>query len=231
MNSNQNNKVHRLGGLILVIFVVFVPSIFSSTYTLLTGKQLYNPEAIGAINCYGIISDLIIIAILIYVLSRHGSNLKKIGLSLSWKDFPRSVLLAVIVYGAYLIYYYGSYYIYYFLTGHILDASPKNINFLQTEITIWSLLYLLTNCISEELVARAYIISEVEYLTKKRNIAIFLSVLLQTAYHLYQGLYSAGALGFMFLIYSLYYIKWRRITPIILAHLYFDLLALIRYGM
>jgi membrane protease YdiL (CAAX protease family) len=56
------------------------------------------------------------------------------------------------------------------------------------------------------------------------------SVTLQTLYHLYQGIPAAIALGAMFLILSAYFVKYGRVLPVILAHLYFDVLALLAYA-
>ena len=71
--------------------------------------------------------------------------------------------------------------------------------------------------------------SELDYLTKHKSIGIIASIVLQTSYHLYQGWFSALYLSIMFTIYSLYFAKYRKIIPIILSHLYFDLAALFYY--
>ena len=44
----------------------------------------------------------------------------------------------------------------------------------------------------------------------------------------YQGLASAMALTFLFTAFSIYYVRTRRIAPVILAHLCLDLFSLIR---
>lgn len=230
MNSSLDAKRLRAKELILVVSVALVPRIFSSTYIMLTGTRLYNLEAVNALNLAGIISRLTSIAVLAYVLSRQGRNLAEIGFSFRWKDIPVSMMLGIAASAAYIPYSTGCSYIYHLVTGHVLDLSPKNIEFLQTEITIWSLLVMLVNPFYEELIVRAYVMSEVEALTRKRSAAVILSVGLQTSYHLYQGVFSAGSLALAFLIFSLYYIKSKRITPIILAHMYFDFHALISYS-
>jgi membrane protease YdiL (CAAX protease family) len=66
----------------------------------------------------------------------------------------------------------------------------------------------------------------VKDLTGSGALAVAISVALQTVYHLYQGVIMAVATGAGFLIFSLYYARSRRITPVILAHLYLDALAL-----
>lgn len=181
-------------------------------------------------NCSGIIYELTAIAVLVYVLFRQQRSLSQIGFSFSRKDIPISILLTVVIYLAYFLCYYAACYGYYFMIGHIPDFSPRNIDFLRTKITVWYLLLMFINPFYEELIARAYTITEVEFLTGKKSLAVIFSVLLQISYHSYQGLFSTLFFVPMFTILSLYYIKWRRITPVILTHMYYDFFTLIIYG-
>lgn len=71
---------------------------------------------------------------------------------------------------------------------------------------------------AEELIVRAYLMTEVAELTGRMWIAVLASVGFQTLYHLYQGtpyaLVSAGS----FFVAALFYANTRRATPLILAH-------------
>ncbi len=75
----------------------------------------------------------------------------------------------------------------------------------------------------EEMIARAFTMSEVEALTGSAGLAIAASVLLQTSYHLYLGLPNALAAGAAFLVSACYYARFRRVTPVILAHALWNL--------
>jgi membrane protease YdiL (CAAX protease family) len=68
-------------------------------------------------------------------------------------------------------------------------------------------------------------ITETTFLIGEKDAAVLLSVILQTSYHLYQGLLPALVLGVVFLIFSLYFAKRGRILPVVLAHLYMDVIA------
>jgi membrane protease YdiL (CAAX protease family) len=81
----------------------------------------------------------------------------------------------------------------------------------------------------EELIARAFVMTELKALTRNTAIAIAGSVLLQTSYHFYQGAPAAISHGATFLVFSLYYAKTNRIGAPILAHLLLDLLATVNY--
>jgi len=71
--------------------------------------------------------------------------------------------------------------------------------------------------------------TEVKHLTNSITKAVIISTLLQTSYHFYQGVPAALSDGVMFLIFSVYYAKTNRITPLILAHLYMDVGATLHY--
>ncbi len=90
-------------------------------------------------------------------------------------------------------------------------------------ISIATLLFVCLNPFFEELIVRAYVITEVKQLTGSAAKAVLLSTALQTSYHLYPGAPMAFSIGAAFLVVSIYYSKTGRITPVILAHLYFDL--------
>lgn len=242
MNINFNNylvlsktaKLIQTLELFLIVVLAFAPAIFSSVFIILTGyesQQIPNNNAAALTWGSKIISDLAVIAVLLYVLFRQGRNLSHLGFNPVKKDIIISLGLAIVAYLSFICCWYLFASGYYLNTGYVLgENAPKNIGFLKSGITAWSLTAMLVNPFYEEIIVRAYVMSEVKYLTNSKFLAIIISVLIQTSYHLYQGLASAWALAPMFLIYSLYYAKSRRIFPIILAHMYFDLMALWGYS-
>jgi len=92
------------------------------------------------------------------------------------------------------------------------------------------ILFTVLNPFHEELLVRAFLITEVESLYRSTTLAAILSVTLQTSYHLYQGLPAALLHVPTFLVFSLYYVRTRRILPVILAHLFLDVTALAVYA-
>ena len=56
---------------------------------------------------------------------------------------------------------------------------------------------------------------------------ILFSTLLQTSYHLYQGLLACLSLAPGFLILAIYFQASRRLYPVIVAHLISDLIAML----
>jgi len=67
-------------------------------------------------------------------------------------------------------------------------------------------------------------------LTGSQAVAIGASVLLQTTYHLYQGIPHACAVGATFFVFSMYYVRTRRVAPLVLAHFYLDAVVTFVYA-
>lgn len=225
------SRGRRLAALLVVCFVAFAYPLLNSTLFFLRGAGVrprsFTPGEISFWFYFGVILELIALAVLVYVLHRQGRSLRHLTFSFDWKDLGESLLLAI---GSYLVLvqcYVLFAYFYYFLTGYTLNAEPQNIEHLKTRITLAAVLLILVNPFYEELIVRAYVITEVEFLTRKRWLAVAASVALQTAYHLYQGATAALLLSVMFTIFSVYFVMRRKILPIILAHMYFDFIALL----
>ncbi len=76
-------------------------------------------------------------------------------------------------------------------------------------------LFTFVNPFFEELLVRAFLITEIEAIFANTNLAATMSIVLQTTYHLYQGIRSALALSSSFTLFTLYYVRKRRILPVI----------------
>lgn len=97
-------------------------------------------------------------------------------------------------------------------------------------IGLLSVLWVVLNPFHEELLVRAFLITEMEGLYHSTLLAVLVSVSLQTSYHLYQGPQAALSHVPTFLVFSWYYVRTRRILPVILAHLLLDASALAVYA-
>jgi membrane protease YdiL (CAAX protease family) len=84
------------------------------------------------------------------------------------------------------------------------------------------------NPLFEELIVRAYRMTEVIELTGCSTLAVALSVGVQFSYQLYYGWVGATSLSFLFLLFALYDARSRRAPPVIVAHGFFDVYALLR---
>lgn len=80
----------------------------------------------------------------------------------------------------------------------------------------------------EEMIVRAYLMTEVAFLTGSLPCAILVSVAFQTAYHLYQGWPAALCVAASFSVTAVYYASTGRATPVVLAHMFYDLQLALR---
>ena len=99
-----------------------------------------------------------------------------------------------------------------------------------SHITLLTVMFIWLNPFFEELLVRAFLITEMEQIYQSTTLAVFVSVVLQASYHLYQGLPAALIHASTFLMFSIYFIRRRRILPIIMAHLYMDVIGLAFYA-
>ena len=83
----------------------------------------------------------------------------------------------------------------------------------------------------EELIVRAYVMSEIISLTNQPWLAILISVAVQTSYHFYQGVPLALSHVMLFTAFALFYAKTRLILPVALAHSLVDLSVTWNYGL
>lgn len=83
----------------------------------------------------------------------------------------------------------------------------------------------------EELIVRAFLMTELIALTQKTWLAIVISVGVQLSYHFYQGVPLALSHVFLFTAFALFYAKTRSILPVALAHALVDLAFLWDYGL
>lgn len=154
-----------------------------------------------------------------YVLSRRKLRFRDIGLRWSIGDIGRGAGVWVL---SWLAYYAG----YYLIQAIAYTASPTSTSkpaYHWDRPGYYAIPFLLLNPFFEELIVRAYLMTEVRELTGSPLLAIFVSVAVQTSYHLYYGWRGALSLAFTFMVFSIYYANTRRITPVILAHEVLDL--------
>jgi len=171
--------------------------------------------------------ELTALVVLFYVISRRRKAWRDLGLDFRWRDFASAIALLMVASLLSWTLYYVAQLAYAIATGHYLY--PKSLGgMLGFGISVWSLLFVCLNPFFEELIFRAYLISEIVALGGSRSLAIFLSIAVQVSYHLYQGLANVIPITVMFLVFSIYYARTKRVVPVILAHLFCDVYALLR---
>jgi membrane protease YdiL (CAAX protease family) len=210
----------------LVLVIALGGSLFNSLYLLRYGPNAL-PRTAGLRFVVGFVHEAACLALLGYVLWRRGRRFRDIGLRWSLRDVGMGLVVIVASYVSLLV---GSVALdgIHFAIFRTLPTGPIGRDFFSSSVV--ALPFSLLNPFFEELIVRAYLMTEVAELTGSMMLAVFLSVLVQFSYHLYYGWWAALSLAFQFLVFALYYARYRRALPIIVAHELFDLYALIRLG-
>jgi membrane protease YdiL (CAAX protease family) len=220
----------RLLELLLVLFVAFSASIVASLYHFFGGAQ--PPTAGGDIRwVYSSLRELAALGVLAYVLFRQGRGFAGIGAKWKFTDIPMTLVLLAAAYGGYVVWVLGVEQRFIPPGQEIARQAEVNRHMLEGGASVAAVLFMIINGFFEELIVRAFAITELKQLTGSAAIAIFASVIIQVSYHLYQGLPAALSHVPMFLIFSIYYQRTNRIFPVAMAHVVMDLLILFHHVM
>jgi membrane protease YdiL (CAAX protease family) len=214
----------------LVLYVAFIGPVFISLYSLFQGKLIDSGMSANARWIIGILQEAGALGVLAYVLSRSSRCFSNLGLRWAWKDAGWSLLLAIAGYASFYICYIGIAWGVYATSGQPLHPPDIGRYFFHGGVGMIAILFALLNGFYEELIARAYLITEIKRLAGNPLLAIGASVALQTIYHLYQGIPLALSHMFAFLIFSIYYAVTGRAWPVILAHVLTDLISVVGYS-
>jgi membrane protease YdiL (CAAX protease family) len=209
----------------LVLLVAFGSNILYALYLL-----IYGPGASAPYTNFrwvtGIVHEASTLLLLGYVLSRRGRKFAALGLQWSLRNVGIGLLLAAV---SYVVTKLGRTLVYdirYLVYGAIAHGPTGRDFFAHPSIA--AIPFTLLNPFFEELIVRAYVMTEVMELTGSSILAVVLSVSIQFSYHLYYGWAGAISLSFIFLVLALYYARSRNALPIVVAHGYFDISAMLR---
>ena len=165
--------------------------------------------------------------VLAFYLLARSDDTKAIGVDRSQplRDSLRGAGLAAFIGGSGL----GLYFIAY-KSGIALNVVAEN------EPDIWwrypiLLLSALQNGLLEEVLVTGYLLTRLRKLGVRPEYAIAISATIRGSYHLYQGF--GGFLGnaIMGIIFGTFFLRWRRATPMIIAHTLIDAVAFIGYAL
>jgi membrane protease YdiL (CAAX protease family) len=217
-------KRQRWFEIVLVLLVSFGGFFLNSLYLLRNGPSAA-PNMSNFRWTIGILHEITALILLGYVLSRRRLRFKDLGFQWSLRSVGASLKVTFV---SYLIYCFGAAAvrgIQYTIQGSAV-AGPTGKDFF-AHPSIVAVPFFLLNPFFEELIVRAYLMTEVADLTGSSALAVVVSVLVQFSYHLYYGWVGALSLCFPFVVFALYYAHSRRALPVILAHEFFDILGLI----
>jgi membrane protease YdiL (CAAX protease family) len=167
----------------------------------------------------------------LYLLVRAGygpaDGLASIGLDPTQpvRDFLRGAALAALIGGSGL----GLYFIAY-KSGIALNVVAEGLPDVWWRIPVL-LLSALQNGLLEEVLVTGYLLTRLRKLGVNPAAAVAISATLRGSYHLYQGFGGFIGNAIMGVIFGVLFLRWRRVTPMIVAHTLIDAVAFIGYAL
>jgi membrane protease YdiL (CAAX protease family) len=220
-----DEKRQRWFELSLVLFVAFGTFFLNSLYLFRNGPSAA-PHISGYRWLMATLQEVTSLLLLGYVLWRRNLRLRDLGLRWSLRDVGIGLIVA---FAAFLATSLGTFIIqmaHYAAYGSF-STGPTGKDFF-SHPGVMAIPFSLLNPFFEELIVRAYLMTEIMDLTGSSALAVALSVAVQCSYHLYYGWVGVISVSFSFLFFALYYASSRKALPIIVAHGFFDIYAVIR---
>lgn len=212
----------RWADLGLVLLITIVPLILNAGYLMV------HPVRAGAATNFrfsvGLLQEFAGVVLLVYVIRRQGRTLDAVGLNFHWTDLLKGLLLAFAALVASTVFSILVRKFSILLMDKPADMRDPRVIFAGAAPALLAV-YGIGSSIFEELIVRGYLMNELVALASPVWVAAVASVVIQTSYHLYYGLAGALAISGMFTAFAVYFSWSRRLAPVILAHMYVDLLA------
>ena len=179
--TGEQNLLGRWQHLAIVLWVSFsIPIIRSIYYLIRDGAitQAYTPLQQRYRLAAGIIEEASALFLLWYVMGRQGKTRADIGWNPSAADVLRAAGLFLLAMIARWFVYYQVQYLYYAHSGHYLSARSLQ-SVLGLGVSFLSVAYACLNPFCEELIVRAYTMSEILNLGGSRTVAVIVSVVVE----------------------------------------------------
>jgi membrane protease YdiL (CAAX protease family) len=178
-----------------------------------------------ATSVYMIMTEAAGLGVLGYVVFRQGRKFSDLGLLFDLKQIFQGFGLALVAYLAFMVCYGVSYYAFPESIAATVETQTRMAQAFGFNFAAW--FFMILNPVSEELIVRAFTITEVKALTGSTFLAVLVSVSIQSSYHLTQGLVVTCCYGLTFMIFPIFYVRTGKILPVIIAHCVFDVGALV----
>ena len=219
----SSDRQMRICELTLVCIVAFSGPILASAHSYFTHG---NDSPTSTRGAYSFFSQALrqgsALALLWYVLARSKRSFSGLGLAWARHDLGWSIVLEISEVLAFGAVYWTIFSLGLTTTTHAMAAERAGGIVFGARVSVAAFLFQFLNPFFEELIVRAYVMTEIKYLTQSVWAAIIVSTILQSSYHLYQGLPATLSHAAAFFISSVFYARTNRITPVILAHFYSD---------
>ena len=210
--SNARECFDKIVEFIIVIFLGFGLFIYSSTISFLQFKNKAQTEIYDSYDfVFIVIYEILILMIIAIYLKKRKWQLQDFNLDFKVKMIGIALLLVFIRESIGLIITKSFIAI---IGSTSIQLNEPNIS-LQTGIFSMAMMVII-NSIYEEVLLTGYLFKRFEYFHPAIIIAI--SFLIRASFHTYQGSINLIMVFILALVFGLYYLRYRKLWPIIIAH-------------
>ena len=213
-------RKQRLIGLAIVLGVAFASSVLTSVLRVWGVHFDYPDNLLGYRYFNNLLHELLGLALLAYVARQNRQALADFGATFRMTNIATGLILWLGAEVCYRLAFPTIFSICELMGWHrVAPYYPSG----KLGLNLLTFCFIVVNPVFEEMIVRAFLMSEVLAMTGSSSLAICLSLTVQTSYHLYQGVPYALGVGVIFSIFSIYYARTRQIWPVIIAHFIMDL--------
>jgi membrane protease YdiL (CAAX protease family) len=170
----------------------------------------------------GILFALVPVLLALYLLGRArdqlGLNLEKPGFDLGW---GAGLAAAIGIPGLLLVYVAAKL----GLNAQIIPAALQPVWWAVPVL----ILSAIQNAMLEEVIVVGYLITRLRELGWRLGYVVLASAILRGSYHLYQGFGAFVGNAVMGVVFALFYLRFKRVMPLIVAHSLLDIAAFVGY--
>ncbi len=208
----SNERLSKIVEFIIIIFLGFGLFIYSSTISFLEFKKSSTTQNYDSVDfVFIVIYEILILMIISIYLKKRKWQLQDFNLDFKVKMIGIALLLVFIRESIGLIITKS----FIAIIGSIsIQLNEPNIS-LQTGIFSMAMMVII-NSIYEEVLLTGYLFKRFEYFHPAIIIAI--SFLIRASFHTYQGSINLIMVFILALVFGLYYLRYRKLWPIIIAH-------------
>jgi len=224
---HQVTRQHRIIDLVLVLFIGFSGPLSSALFLFFFPVKA-NTFNVNGRFISGLLHEIGALVLFFLLLQRQGRKLKEIGLAFHWLDALSGLALYLVSFVTYYVCATVFQFGYYFWNQEYFQYRNTDAMVLGASMVLMTG-YTVAAPFFEEILVRGYLMTELTQLSWPTWLAVMASVLLQTSYHLYYGLAGALIVGTTFGMSAIYFAWRRRLWPVILSHLIWDVVATYRH--
>ena len=210
----------------LVLLLAFAPSALGLLFLALGPQGTAEVEAELTTSLVTIVIELFLswspVLVIGYLLARNREGWPGIGLT---RLRPGDVGMGAVLWVA-------SFVVVLVLAWVFQPFGQREVDFLTEGLPLWfralqAVLIAVTAGVTEEIVVRGYAQTRLEQLGASTAVILLLPTALWAMLHVYQGLGAALTIFGLGLMYAWYFQRTRRLWPLILAHVLFDMTQLV----